>query len=319
MQKVHSLCSVFDEKGDFVTGSKVTNKKPFIETNLNIDHLPGWTTALYIDDSAFVNAASKQTAIYTWTGILVVLLILITAGFTAQAIGKQAKLNRLKNNFIATVSHELKTPLSSMRVLVDTLLEGNYDGQNTATEYLQLVAKENQRLSRLIDNFFTFSRMERNKQAFDMKKVNPAEIAKTAADAVQTKFNKKNCKFIVTIVEDIASISADKDAMVTVLVNLLDNAYKYSYDEKIIELNVFEDQDNVCFTVTDNGKGMTTRVQRKIFERFYQADSTLSRTAEGTGLGLAIVKFIIDAHKGKITVESKPDKGTTFTVTLPKI
>ena len=152
-----------------------------------------------------------------------------------------------------------------------------------------------------------------------MQKVNPAEIAKTAAEAVQTKFNKKNCKFIVTIDEDLASISADKDAMVTVLVNLLDNAYKYSYDKKIIELKAFAREDKVCFQVTDNGKGMSSRVQRKIFDRFYQADSSLSRTTEGTGLGLAIVKFIIDAHKGTIDVETKPQKGSTFTITLPKI
>jgi signal transduction histidine kinase len=105
--------------------------------------------------------------------------------------------------------------------------------------------------------------------------------------------------------------------MVTVLVNLLDNAYKYSYDDKQIELNVFSEDNSVCFAVKDNGMGLTRRQMRKIFDKFYQVDQTLARKAEGCGLGLSIVKFIVDAHKGKIDVESKPGKGSTFTVSIP--
>jgi len=147
MEKLPSLCSVFDENGDFVAGSKVANRKPFIETRLNGEWIPEeWTTALYIDDSAFENAASRQTAIYIWTGVLVIVLILASGGIAGQAVGRQMKLNRLKNDFIATVSHELKTPLASMRVLADTLLEGNYKDQKQATEYLQLICKENKRI-----------------------------------------------------------------------------------------------------------------------------------------------------------------------------
>ena len=158
--------------------------------------------------------------------------------------------------------------------------------------------------------------MERNKQAFGIIKTDPAEIAKAAAEAVQTKFNHENCKFTVTIDDNLPSIMADKDAMVTVLVNLLDNAYKYSYDDKQIELKVFSQDGYVCFLVKDNGIGMTRRQTKRVFDRFYQADSSLSRQAEGTGLGLSIVKFIVDAHKGQIEVESKPGKGSEFTVTL---
>jgi signal transduction histidine kinase len=105
--------------------------------------------------------------------------------------------------------------------------------------------------------------------------------------------------------------------MITVLVNLLDNAYKYSYDNKQIELRVTPEDSLVCFYVSDNGRGMSRRLVKKIFNRFYQADSSLSRHAEGCGLGLSIAKFIVDAHKGIILVESKPEKGSTFTVKLP--
>jgi len=246
-------------------------------------------------------------------------LILIVSGLAGKSILRQAKLNTLKNDFIATVTHELKTPLASMRVLVDTLLEGSYNDQKQAVEYLGLISKENKRLTGLIDNFLTFSRMERNKQAFDIVDCPAADIVNDAAAAVKTKFNEKNCRFSVTIGDDLASILADKDAMVTVLVNLLDNAYKYNGDEKVIELSVYNENENVCFTVKDNGIGMSPRVQKKVFERFYQADNKLSRSAEGCGLGLSIVKFILDAHNGTIDIKSEPKKGTVFTVTIPAI
>ena len=308
---------VYNNLGQFVTGGNNLANKPFLTLTPG-KFFPDFRVDIHFrDNSVFENAASKQTAIYTWTGVLVVLLILSSGAIAAQVVGRQIKLNRLKNDFIATVTHELKTPLSSMRVLVDTLLEGDYNGQQQATEYLQLISKENLRLSRLIDNFLTFSRMERNKQAFDIVKTNPAEIAKAAAEAVQTKFNHENCKFTVTIADNLASILADKDAMVTVLVNLLDNAYKYSYDDKNIELSVSSQDNYICFSVKDNGIGMTRGQIKRVFGRFYQADSSLTRRAEGAGLGLSIVKFIVDAHKGEISVASNPEQGSTFTVKLP--
>jgi two-component system phosphate regulon sensor histidine kinase PhoR len=158
--------------------------------------------------------------------------------------------------------------------------------------------------------------MERNKQTFAMAWVNPADIARTAAEVVKTKFNASRCDFQTQIADDLPDISADRDIMVTAIVNLLDNAYKYSYDDKKIELKVFSEDNLVCFSVKDNGIGMNRRQIRKIFDRFYQADTSLSRRAEGTGLGLSIVKFIVDAHKGTISVDSEPGQGTTFTIRL---
>jgi signal transduction histidine kinase len=206
-----------------------------------------------------------------------------------------------------------------MRVLVDTLLEGSYRDQQQVTEYLELVSKENERLTGLIDNFLTFSRMERNKQAFAMTRTNPAAVARDAAEAVKTKFSKGKCTFEVNIPDDLPDVTADRDAMVTVLVNLLDNAYKYSYDDKQIELSVSSEDGLVCFRVSDNGAGISRRSVKKIFNRFYQVDRSLARRAEGCGLGLSIAKFIVDAHKGTISIESKSGEGSTFMVCLNSV
>ncbi len=307
---------VYDNYGQLIEGDKNLTGKPFLTLQPG-KFFPGFESAVYFrDNGVFEDAAGRQAAIYIWAGLLVVLLILASGAIAAQAVGRQIKLSRLKNVFIATVTHELKTPLSSMRVLVDTLLEGNYEGEQTVNEYLRLISKENERLSHLIDNFLTFSRMERNKQAFEVSAVSPVEIANAATDAVRAKFDMNSVRFNVTMDKPLPMIQADKDAIVTVLVNLLDNSYKYSGEDKKIELRVYSADGSVCFTVKDNGIGMTRRQTRKAFDRFYQADSSLARRTEGAGLGLSIVKFIVDAHNGKITVESKPQKGSTFTVKL---
>ena len=307
---------IVDESGRFVAGADEVVDEPFVAVALGKD-FPGWKIELsFKEGDVFEKAASRHVAVYVWTGVLVIVLILLAGGFAAQAVRKQIKLNKLKNDFIATVSHELKTPLASIRLLVDTLLEGNYKDQQQVTDYFQLVSKENERLTRLVDNFLTFSRMERNKQTFAMAWTSPADIARAAAEVVKTKFNAGRCDFQTQIADDLPDISADHDIMVTAIVNLLDNAYKYSYDDKKIELKVFSEDNFVCFSVKDNGIGMNRRQIRKIFDRFYQADTSLSRRAEGTGLGLSIVKFIVDAHKGTISVDSEPGKGSTFTIRL---
>jgi signal transduction histidine kinase len=308
---------ILDGAGDRFAGIDAVGREPFA-TGVVGPHFPDWTIQLFFKNGeVFERAASEQVAIYTWTGVLFIVLILASGAVAAKSIGHQVRLNKLKNDFIATVTHELKTPLASMRVLVDTLLEGNYRDQNQVTEYLQLVSRENERLSRLIDNFLTFSRMERQKQAFQMRPVSPVSIAHAAAEAVKTKLARGHCCFETNIPDRLPEIQADYDALVTVLVNLLDNAYKYSGDEKRIELSVAVAGASVRFTVSDNGLGIPRRALKRIFERFYQVDRSLSRRAEGCGLGLSIAKFIVDAHQGAITVESKPGQGSTFTVAIP--
>jgi len=232
-------------------------------------------------------------------------------------ISRQMRLARLKNDLIATVSHELKTPLASMRVLVDTLLEGRCKDERQMREYLQLIARENERLSRLIDNFLTFSRMERQHRAFEFAPVELAEVVSAAAGAVQDRFAAEGCRLNVEVAPDLPTIRGDRDALVTVLLNLLDNACKYTQDEKRVEVRAYAEADAVCLAVSDNGIGLSRRAAKKVFDRFYQVDQSLSRSAGGCGLGLSIVKFVVDAHAGRISVDSQPGRGSTFTVKLP--
>jgi signal transduction histidine kinase len=300
-------------------GEEVGERKPFVLISAG-PSLPDWRMALYLEGAdPFAEATRRQVAVYTWTAVLVM-------GFTAfitLVIGRyllrQMRLTRLKNDFIATVSHELKTPLASMRVLVDTLLAGHYRDQQQVDDYLELISHENHRLSRLIDNFLSFSRMERNKKAFVLEGLAPDEVAREAAEVVRARFADAGVRFDVDVADDLPAVSGDFDALVTVLVNLLDNAYKYSDDDKAISLHAWAQDGKVCFAVADNGIGISRRAARRIFDRFYQVDQSLSRRAEGCGLGLSIVKFIVDAHRGTVEVESEPGEGSKFIVTLPAL
>ena len=222
-----------------------------------------------------------------------------------------------KNDLLATVSHELKTPLASMRVLVDTLVDADEHDEQRVREYLGLIAKENARLSRLIENFLTFSRMERNKVKFDREEMSAAAIVAATRESVGERFHGPDCRFEVEVPTQLPSVVADRDALVTVLLNLLDNAYKYSKGEKEIHLRAFAENGDVCFAVEDRGIGLSRQSAKRVFERFFQVDQSLARSGSGVGLGLSIVHFIVDAHGGTIDVESEPGAGSTFTVRLP--
>ena len=172
-----------------------------------------------------------------------------------------------------------------------------------------------------MDNFLTFSRMERDKRTFEREEVDLADVVAAAVESAGERFERPGCRLEVDAPKGLPMVMGDRDALVTVAMNLLDNAYKYSGEEKVVRVRAYAreagDGRGACISVSDNGIGIGRRDRRRIFERFYQVDQSLSRTAGGCGLGLAIVKFIVDAHGGTVEVSSQPGKGSEFTVWLP--
>jgi signal transduction histidine kinase len=282
------------------------------------EQMPGWRLALSLRDRGFFEAtAGRQTAVYLWTGILVVAAMGVLAMLALRLVRRQMTLARLKNDLAATVSHELKTPLSSMRVLVDTLLDAERLEEPRTREYLQLIAGENERLGRLIQNFLTFSRMEKKKYALHFSLLRPCEIVETAIQSAHGRFDGPGCRLDVQVEDHLPPIMADLDALVAALVNLLENACKYSEEIKHIVIGARAENGRVIFSVKDNGIGIAPRDQRRIFQPFHQVDQRLSRKGSGCGLGLSIVQFITAAHHGSVSVESQPGHGSVFAISLP--
>ena len=282
------------------------------------EKFPEWRLALSLkDQKLFETATERRIETYLWAGILVVAAVGVLTLLALRVLRRRVALARLKNDLAATVSHELKTPLASMRVLVDTLLAAEKLDEPRTREYLELIAQENERLSRLIQNFLTFSRMERKKHTFQFKPVSAHKIIDAAASAVRERFDKESCQFEVHTEPLMPDLLADEDALTTALINLLDNAYKYSQGSRRIILSARAENRNILFSVQDNGIGIPPRETKRIFQHFYQVDQSLSRNQSGCGLGLSIVQFIITAHSGSVSAESQPNCGSTFTISIP--
>jgi signal transduction histidine kinase len=246
----------------------------------------------------------------------------LMGAFTGNVFRRQMRLASLKTDLVAAVSHELKTPLASMRLLVDSLLEESAPDPVKTREYLQLIAGENHRLTRLIENFLTFSRIERNRQRFDFAPLQPSGVIQAAASLMRERLQPPACLFEIEAEPDLPLLRADEDALVTVLLNLIDNAYKYTPatqgTTRKISVRAHHAAGEVVFEVADNGIGIAPRDQKRIFRRFYRVDQRLARETQGCGLGLSIVDFIVRAHGGKVSVRSRPGAGSTFIVRIPE-
>jgi signal transduction histidine kinase len=279
--------------------------------------LPGWQLSFFPIDTRIVDAAARGRKTFFIgvgaAGIAVVALLGLGAG---SVFRRQLHLARLKTDMVAAVSHELRTPVASMGVLVDGLLSDDRLDPVKTREYLALIAAENARLSRLIENFLTFSRLERHKHQFVFAPVAPAAIAAAAVDAIRDRMPAA-CDLRQDVAPDLPMVRADSDALGTALLNLLDNALKYTPTDKRIGVRVFRDNGMVVFAVEDNGIGIPVREHRRIFRRYYRVDPRLSGETTGVGLGLSIVEFIVRAHGGTVSVHSESGAGSTFMMRVP--
>lgn len=280
--------------------------------------LPGWQLSFSLVDSKLLDDAERaRVASYLWIGYLAIASLAVTGGLLGQWLRREARLARLKTDLVAAVSHELRTPLASMRLLVETLLDDETPEPSKVHEYLALIARENLRLSRLIENFLTFSRIERNRQQFVFAPTPVSDVIDKAIIAMGERLQPPSCDLELEVSARVAPLSADEDALVTVMVNLLDNACKYTPGPRKISVSASGSGERVILSVKDNGIGIAPREHRRIFRRFYQVDQRLARETGGCGLGLSIVEFVVRAHGGTVRVDSRPGAGSTFSVILP--
>lgn len=280
--------------------------------------LPGWQLSFALTDTRLMDDAARgRMATYLWIGYLAIAALAVTGALVGGWLQRESRLASLKTDLVAAVSHELRTPLASMRLLLETLLDEDRPEPSQVREYLGLIAGENMRLTRLVENFLAFSRIERNRQRFVFAPTAVSGVVEKALTAMGERLQPPCCELHLDVSAPVAPLWADEDAVVTVLVNLLDNACKYSTGERRIAVTARDVDGSVALAVSDHGIGIAPREQRRIFRRFYQVDQRLSRETGGCGLGLSIVEFVVKAHGGRVTVESSPGAGSTFTVTLP--
>ena len=257
----------------------------------------------------------------TWTLCLIGFIdLMLGAGLYLiySNVRRELHLSRLKSDFVANVSHELKTPLALIRLFAETLELGRVPGEEKAQQYYRVINKESQRLTQLINNILDFSRIEAGRKEYRLAAADVGRIVSEVVDAYRFQIEQQGFTLQVDVEDDLPRVTADKEALAQALLNLVNNALKYTRDEKYLRLVVARrGADQVTVSVSDRGIGVAKGEQKKIFEKFYRAEDSLVHETKGSGLGLSLVKHIMEAHGGAVEIESTPGKGSTFTLVLP--
>lgn len=260
----------------------------------------------------------RRVLIVLATIIIVVGLVLVWL-----AILTERRASRMKSDFIANVSHELKTPLSLIRMFGEMVATGRHKGEEAAREYGAIITRESERLSHLIDNVLDFSRLERGKASYHFAEGNLADVVERALDVSRYRIDREKMKLQVEIEPDLPNVRMDENEMTLVVLNLVDNALKHAADGGAVVVSVSRAPGFVTLAVRDFGPGIAHDEHTRVFERFYRSQSTRERNVRGSGIGLALVKHIALAHGGRVTVQSpvtdtpENTQGCMFKVYIP--
>ena len=257
------------------------------------------------------------------SGILYAAILLLTIGATVLAaclllrdVRREIQMAEMRSHFVASVSHELKTPLTAIRMFAETLVLGRTGAQATS-EYLQTIVNESERLSRLVDNVLDFSRIEQGNKVYRMQSTCLAEVVRAAARTMQYPLSQLGFTLRISIDENIPKLQANADALEQAILNLLANAMKYSGDARQIEMVLRRSGEEALIDITDHGLGISKEDQERIFEKFYRVRSVETDQIAGTGLGLTLAHHIVVTHKGRVVVSSELGHGSTFSVRIP--
>jgi signal transduction histidine kinase len=251
--------------------------------------------------------------------LMIVLAIAMGLGvfLVAGAAAREVRVAELKSNFVASVSHDLKTPLALIQLFAETLELGRVRTPERAQEYYGIINGEAKKLTRLIENILDFSRMEAGLRPYRMEPADLQESLTKVLSRMGTQFSQGNFAIKTTIEPNLPRILADEGAAEQAIENLLANAMKYSGDAKTIEVTARRAEGHIVVSVTDHGIGISRREQARIFRKFYRVERELGGGPQGTGLGLAIVDHTMRGHGGFVRVESDTDRGSTFSLHFP--
>ncbi|NOR34747.1 MAG: hypothetical protein GQ579_08715 [Bacteroidales bacterium] len=258
-----------------------------------------------------------QLIIYGFLVVIIIILMFFGVFILLRDISRETDSMRLQTEFVHNVSHELKTPLSLIRLYGETLLLKEHLPEADRKEGLQIITKESERLSYMINNILDFSKIEMGRKEFDLKPGNLAKAVINTLDSYRYHFVKKGFIIAEEIDQDIPMVLFDKDAVEGILINLFSNAIKFSKKTKRMVVRLEDTPKGICLVVTDKGIGIPSEELSNIFNRFYRVKSNTDFEARGSGLGLTLVKHAIDAHGWQIEVESTPGQGTVFSIYIP--
>jgi two-component system, OmpR family, phosphate regulon sensor histidine kinase PhoR len=281
--------------------------------------LPGYYLGISVKGATIDDLVKER--ITTSIIILGLLVVLLAVGiwFLHHNIRREIHLSQAKSEFVSNVSHEIRTPLSLIGMFAETLEMDRVKTEEKKKEYYQIIGKETARLSRIVNRILNFSQLDAGKKRFNFESIAINDLCREILDPYADHLKAKGFIFSFLGESRLPPIQGDRESVSEAIINLLDNAVKYSREDKVVRVRTLIDHEYVYIEVTDKGIGIDRYHQREIFDQFYRAPTGDVHTTKGTGLGLTLVKKIMEAHHGKVSVESIPDKGSTFKLAFPLI
>lgn len=279
--------------------------------------LPEYDLEIYVPGNSIdALMQERSNANLMMIGAVTVVLVL---GFVMVFRNIRAEMNlaQTKSDFVSNVSHEIRTPLSLISMFAETLLMDRVQTESRKREYYEIIVKETSRLTNIVNKILNFSQIEANKKTYHLEKASLNEVVNEVLHTYSFHLENKGFAYHLQLADQLPDIRADKESVMEAIINLLDNAIKYSPDVKDITLSTATDGKWVVVAVSDKGVGIEEKKIRQIFDKFYRVTQGDIYNTQGAGLGLSIVKHIMEAHGGQITVESKPGKGSTFKLMFP--
>ncbi len=277
-----------------------------------------YTLRIQVADAALMYAAQRQRAMMTGALLLASALAAFIGFFAARrAFYRQLRLNEMKSNFVSSVSHELRAPIASVRLMAEGLERGKIAGAEKQNEYFKFIVQECRRLSSLIENVLDFSRIEQGRKQYEIESTDLVALTGQTVKLMETYAAERQVQIALEVKGDPVPVEIEGKSIQQALVNLIDNAVKHSPKGSGVTVGIDFAVSSVNLWVEDKGEGIPASEHERIFERFYRLGSELRRETQGVGIGLSIVKHIVEAHGGKIIVRSAPGQGSRIAIELP--
>ena len=279
---------------------------------------PGWSVEFYqLNPYPLTSLLGSRQGIYFYMFLLIAGILVFGLILTVRTVSHELELAKMKSDFVSTVSHEFKSPLTSIQQVAEMLQAGRVPSEDRRRQYYDLLLEQSQRLCLLTDNILNLARIEEGRKKFVFEQLDVARLLKEVLPAVQDRVRHEGFAIELKLEEPLPGISGDGEALVHAVTNLLDNAVKYSGQSRSIVVRSFVQGQHLVISVTDFGIGIRKDQADRVFERFYRGGDELTRSVKGSGLGLTLVKEIVQAHRGVVRVESEPGRGSTFSILLP--
>lgn len=303
--------------GEILFGERTTSEDPTAVAEYFEDNFPPWKIEIFRNERELSGALDLKRNFYFWTILAFVVILISGSVLISRTISQEMAVLRLKSDFVSSVSHEFKSPLTSIKALAERLRDGKVKDSERMKQYFSVICQDTDRLTQLVRNILDFSKIEEGKKEYEFEETDVARLVTQQIEIFKRSEYTKGFEIRIRISEDIPHLDVDKEALSQVLNNLLDNAAKFSSGRKEIEVQLRKDDSNVIIEVTDWGIGIPPQDLNRVFDKFYQGRNTLRQSSKGTGLGLTLVKHTVEAHGGRIIVKSRTGEGSTFSIVLP--